>query len=106
MVQDNIKGLPGKDVKVAIGPSIENGFYYDVDPGWRGYYRDRNWYGHRWDYERIPNQRLQQNWKTWNNNRYWENQRNWGVQSYQPRPQQQRQELRQQRQQDQVSKLH
>ena len=42
-------------------------FYFDVDPGWRGYYRDRNWYGHRWDYERIPHQRLQQNWKSWQN---------------------------------------
>ena len=74
-------------------------FYFDVDPGWRGYYKDRNWYGHRWNYERIPNLRLQQNWKTWQNNRHWERQRTWGVQNYQPRPQQQRQQLRQQRQQ-------
>ena len=74
-------------------------FYFDVDPGWRGYYRDRNWYGHRWDYERIPNQRLQQNWKSWQNNRHWERRGTWGVQNYQVRPQQQRQELRQQRQQ-------
>ena len=74
-------------------------FYFDVDPGWRGYYRDHNWYGHRWNYERIPNQRLQQNWKSWHNDRHWERQGTWGVQSYQPRPQQQRQELRQQRQQ-------
>ena len=73
-------------------------FYYDVDPGWRGYYREHNWYGHRWDYERIPTRRLQQNWKSWNNNRYWERQRTWGVQNYKPRPQQQRQELRNQRQ--------
>ena len=74
-------------------------FYFDVDPGWRGYYRDRNWYGHRWDYERIPNQRLHQNWKGWQNNRHWEKSGTWGVQSYKPRPQQQKQELRQQRQQ-------
>jgi len=74
-------------------------FYFDVDPGWRGYYRDHNWYGHRWNYERIPNQRLQKNWKGWHNNRHWERQGTWGVQRYQPRPQQQRQELRQQRQQ-------
>ena len=74
-------------------------FYFDVDPGWRGYYRDHNWYGHRWNYERIPNQRLQQNWSSWEKNRYWERQKTWGVQNYQPRPQQQRQELRQQRQQ-------
>jgi len=73
-------------------------FYFDVDPGWRGYYRDRNWYGHRWDYRRIPHRQLQQNWRSWNNNRYWERQRTWGVQNYQPRPRQQRQELRVQRQ--------
>jgi hypothetical protein len=74
-------------------------FYFDVDPGWRGYYRDHNWNGHRWNYERIPNQRLQQNWSTWEKNRYWERQKTWGVQNYQPRPQQQRQQVRQQRQQ-------
>jgi hypothetical protein len=73
-------------------------FYFDVDPGWRGYYRDHNWYGHRWDYERIPHQRVQQNWKGWEKNRHWEKQQTWGVQGYQPRLQQQRQELRQQRQ--------
>jgi hypothetical protein len=73
-------------------------FYFDVDPGWRGHYRDHNWYGHRWNYERIPTRRLQQNWKSWQNNRHWERHGTWGVQSYQPRPQQQRQELRHQRQ--------
>jgi len=75
-------------------------FYYDLDPGWRGYYRDRHWHGHQWNYERIPHERLHSNWKNWNNNRYWERQRTWGVQGYQPRPQQQRQELRQQRQKE------
>jgi len=74
-------------------------FYFDVDPGWRGYYRAYNWYGHRWNYERIPHQRVQQNWKSWQNNRHWERRGTWGVQSYKPRPQQQKQELRQQRQQ-------
>ena len=57
-------------------------FYFDVDPGWRGYYRDRNWYGHRWEYERISNQRLHQNWKGWQNDRHWEKRGTWGVQSY------------------------
>ena len=74
-------------------------FYFDVDPDWRRYYRDRNWYGHRWNYERIPHQRLQQNWKSWHNSRHWERRGTWGIQNYQPRPRQQRQELRQQRQQ-------
>jgi hypothetical protein len=72
-------------------------FYYDVDPGWRGYYYDRHWHGHRWDYEPIPHSRLHANWRNWNTNRYWERQRTWGVQGYQPRPQSQRRELRQQR---------
>jgi hypothetical protein len=73
-------------------------FYFDVDPGWRGHYRDHNWYGHRWNYERIPNRRLQRNWHTWHNNRHWERRGAWGVQGYQPRPQRQREELRHQRQ--------
>ena len=73
-------------------------FYFDIDWGWRTYYRDHNWYGHRWDYQRIPYQNLHQNWKRWDNDRHWERQGTWGVQGYQPRPQQQRQELRQQRQ--------
>src|SRR4030043_52948 len=73
-------------------------FYFDVDPGWRGYYRDHNWYGHRWNYERIPFHRLHQNWNSWHNDRHWERQGTWGVQGYHPRPQHQRQELRQQRQ--------
>ncbi len=74
-------------------------FYFDVDPRWRGYYRNHNWDGHRWNYDRISYGRLQQNWSSWHNNRYWEKQGTWGVQNYQPRPQQQRQQLRQQRQQ-------
>jgi hypothetical protein len=72
-------------------------FYYDVDPYWRVYYRDQNWYGHRWTYERIPHQQLQRNWKTWDRERHWERQRTWGVQGYTPRPKQQTQELRRQR---------
>jgi len=75
-------------------------FYFDVDPGWRGYYRDHKWSGHRWDYQRIPPQQLQQNWKSWQTDRHWERQGTWGVQNYQPRPQRQRQELREHRQQE------
>jgi len=79
-------------------------WYFDVDPGWRGYYSSRNWYGHSWSYERIPYSRVQQNWSSWEKNKYWEKQRTWGVQGYQPRPTQQRQELRQQRQQQYIQK--
>ncbi len=74
-------------------------FYFDIDPGWRRHYRDHDWYGHRWNYERIPYPRLQQNWKGWQDNRRWERRGTWGVQNYQPRPKQQRMELRQQWQQ-------
>jgi len=73
-------------------------FYFDVDPGWRRYYREHSWHGHPWNYERIPHQQLQRNWKSWRSNRYWERQKTWGIKNYQPQPQQQRQELRRQRQ--------
>lgn len=75
-------------------------FYYDVDPDWRHRYRNRDWYGYRWNYERIPNQRLQQNWKYWHDSRHWERQRTWGVQGYKTAPEQRRQELRLQRQKE------
>jgi len=74
-------------------------FYFDVDPGWRGHYRNRDWYGHPWNSQQISHRQLQQNWKGWHNDRHWEKQEAWGVQGYQPRPQHQKQEVRQQRQQ-------
>ncbi len=73
-------------------------FYFDVDLRWRDYYRDHDWHGHRWEYERIPYDRLQKNWKNWKRTRHWERQRRWGVESYQPPPQPQRQILRRERQ--------
>ncbi len=76
-------------------------FYFDVDPGWRRYYRDHRWRGHPWKYERIPDRRLQQNWKSWHDNRYWGGKRTWGVQSYRDRPpEDQRQEFRHRREQE------
>ncbi|MBM4341126.1 MAG: hypothetical protein FJ110_16470 [Deltaproteobacteria bacterium] len=76
-------------------------FYFDVDPGWRGFYRDRHWHGHRWNYERIPDQRLKQNWKGWHDSRHWERKKTWGVQDYRDRPKErERQELRHRRQQE------
>lgn len=75
-------------------------FYYDVDPRWRAHYRDRTWSGHLWHYERIDQQRLQRNWQTWHNNRYWEKKQAWGVQNYRPRPPQQRQDVRRERQKE------
>lgn len=73
-------------------------FYRNLDPDWRGYYRDRNWRGHRWDYQRIPYGQLKKNWKGWHDNRHWERRGNWGVQNYHPSARQLRQEPRHQRQ--------
>ncbi len=73
-------------------------FYYDVDPYWRGHYLNHNWHGHIWNYQPIHHSQLQQNWKNWQGNRSWGNQKTWGVQGYTPKPQQQRQVIRQQRQ--------
>lgn len=60
-------------------------FYTHVDPGWRGYYNNRNWRGYNWIYRPIPHRDLRRNWQSWHNDRYWERHNNWGVQSY-PRP--------------------
>jgi hypothetical protein len=73
-------------------------FYYDIDSGWRGFYRDRHWRGHRWDYRRIPHHQLEQNWRSWNSSRYWQRERKWNVEKYQPLPPQRQQEMRRQRQ--------
>ena len=75
-------------------------FYFDVDPGWRGHYRGRTWYGHHWYYERIDQQRLHRNWQRWQTSRHWDKEQTWGVQSYRPQPRPQRQEVRQQRQRE------
>jgi hypothetical protein len=64
-------------------------FYFDVDPGWRGYYRDHRWGGHQWNYQRIPHQQLQRNWSSWEKSRHWEKQQTWGVQGLKPRAQSQ-----------------
>ena len=75
-------------------------FYFNMDPHWRYYYRNHIWYGHRWDYQRIPYERLQKNWKSWQTSKSWEGQKTWGVEGYRPRTQAHTQVLRQQRQQE------
>jgi hypothetical protein len=72
-------------------------FYFDIDPGWRRYYREHRWSGHRWNYQPIPYSRLHQNWKSWQNQRHWERRGTWGVQNYKPLSKRQVQQLRQQR---------
>ncbi|MGV8057809.1 MAG: hypothetical protein AB2L12_07295 [Smithellaceae bacterium] len=73
-------------------------FYFDVDPYWRGNYQNHNWHGHIWNYKLIPHSQFQQKWKSWRSSGYWNKNRTWAVQGYKPKPQQQRQVLRQQRQ--------
>lgn len=74
-------------------------FYFDIDPDWRRCYRDHDWHGYRWQYERIPHHQLQQNWRVWHNSRHWERRGTWGVHNYRPQPPQQRRNLRYHRQQ-------
>ena len=77
-------------------------FYSSIDPGWRGYYQNHSWRGHPWNYERIPHQQLQQNWKSWHTNQYWSKQKSYGVQNYQPRNVQRQPQRVQQRQPQRV----
>jgi hypothetical protein len=62
-------------------------FYTGIPSGWRNDYRDHRWGGHPWNYQRIPHQELQQNWRTWEKSRHWEKQQTWGVQGLKPRAQ-------------------
>jgi hypothetical protein len=60
-------------------------FYTGIPSGWRNDYREHRWRGHQWNYQRIPHQQVQQNWRGWEKNRHWEKQQTWGVQGLQPR---------------------
>jgi hypothetical protein len=62
------------------------GFYHEVDPGWRNFYRNRRWHGHPWECERITAPRVQQDWNRWQDSRYWEKEKNWGVRGFRPAP--------------------
>jgi len=59
-------------------------FYRDVPSGWRNNYRQRRWGGRPWNYQRIPQQQVYQNWNNWERDRHWEKQNNWGVQDLRP----------------------
>jgi hypothetical protein len=59
-------------------------FYRDVPSGWRNDYRQRRWGGRPWNYQRIPQQQVYQNWNNWERDRHWEKQNNWGVQDLRP----------------------
>jgi len=80
-------------------------FYFDVDPGWRRYYRVRQWYGYRWDWQPISHTLLLHSWKRWHSDRYWEKHNTWQVRNYHPRPMPQREDLRRERR-EQYSKTY
>ena len=61
-------------------------FYRGIHPGWRDDYRAHQWQGRRWDYQRIPQQELNRNWKGWEKNKHWEQKQRWGVEGYRPQP--------------------
>jgi hypothetical protein len=60
-------------------------FYRGIPSGWRNDYREHRWKGHPWNYQRIPHQQVQQNWRNWEKSRHWEKQNTWGVQGLKPR---------------------
>lgn len=60
-------------------------FHVHVYPGWRGYFKNRTWHGHIWNYEKIPYDRLRTNWHKWQKDRHWEVKRKWNVHNYTPR---------------------
>lgn len=62
-------------------------FYIGIPSSWRNDYRNHRWRGNQWNYQRIPHQQVQQNWKSWKNDRHWEKQNTWGVQGLKPQTQ-------------------
>ena len=60
-------------------------FYRGIPSGWRNDYREHRWRGHPWNYQRIPYQQVQGNWRNWQKSRHWEKQNTWGVQGLKPK---------------------
>jgi hypothetical protein len=60
-------------------------FYSGIPSGWRSDYREHRWRGHQWNYQRVPQQQVQRNWKGWENSKHWEKQNTLGVQGMKPK---------------------
>ena len=60
-------------------------FYRGIPSSWRNDYSDHRWGGHQWNYQRIPHQQVQRNWRGWEKSRHWEKQNTWGVQGLKSR---------------------
>lgn len=58
-------------------------FHGNVPPAWRDHYRDKQWNGHQWQQQRVPQKDVQRNWRGWEKNKYWEKHNSWGVQGIQ-----------------------
>jgi hypothetical protein len=54
-------------------------FYRDVPSDWRDEYRERDWRGRSWNYERINHHEVENNWKGWKRDGHWEKNGTWGV---------------------------
>ena len=65
-------------------------FYVSIPSNWRNDYREHRWAGHQWNYQRIPHQQVQQNWRNWKKSKHWEKQNTWGVQGLKTPKQSQR----------------
>ena len=60
-------------------------FYSRIPPGWKKDYRDRQWKGYSWNYQRIPQPQLKKNWQGWERKKHWEGQNYWGVEGLRSR---------------------
>ena len=59
-------------------------FYREVPQDWRHEYRDHQWRGHAWSYERMPHEQVEKNWNAWKKDKHWEQHDTWGVQGLKP----------------------
>ena len=62
-------------------------FYSEVPQDWRHEYREHQWRGRPWNYERMPHEQVEKNWNTWRRTNYWEHHQTWGVQGLTPQRQ-------------------
>ena len=65
-------------------------FHRSVPSSWRNDYRQRRWKGHQWDYQPVPHQQVQKNWRGWERDKHWEKNNYWGVKSMKKPPKQSR----------------
>jgi len=69
-------------------------FYREVPQEWRHEYRDHQWRGRPWTYERMPHEQVEHNWNTWKHDKHWEHHQTWGVQGLDHRSQEKGHQLR------------